>query len=158
MGIELTAEIESRFQRSLHQAGRQEIGGMLFAEQLKPGHFRIVDFSLDSLSGSHISFRRDLATHQKTREEFFGRTGHDFQRFNYLGEWHSHPSFSVRPSAEDMATMMDIVHDASKSIISFAILLILRLRFRLWVDHSLTIFARDRAPQAIRISPRVKWI
>jgi [CysO sulfur-carrier protein]-S-L-cysteine hydrolase len=158
MRIELTTDIESRFQRSLRHAARREIGGMLFAEQLKPGHFRIVDFSLDSFSGSHVSFRRDPTTHQKALEEFFDRTGHDFRRFNYLGEWHTHPSFSVRPSAEDMATMIDIVDDASKSIITFAILLILRLRFRLWIDHSLTIFARNRVPQSIRISQRVKWI
>jgi integrative and conjugative element protein (TIGR02256 family) len=157
MRIELTADIARRFYASLREAGEREIGGMLLAEQLKPSHFRIVDFSLDSFSGSHIAFRRDPQSHQNTLDEFFRRTGRDFQRFNYLGEWHSHPSFSVRPSAQDISTMTDIV-ESRNSIISFAVLLIVRLRLRLWIEHSLTIFARDRVPQQKRISRRVIWI
>ena len=87
-------------------------------------------------------------------DEFFQRTGHDYQRFNYLGEWHSHPSFSVRPSIEDVSTMTDIVSNPA-SAINFAILLIVRLRFWAWLDYSLTVFARDQPPQKARISPRV---
>src|ERR1700720_4334656 len=83
-------------------------------------------------------------------------TGRDFQRFNYLGEWHSHPSFSVRPSAQDIQTMTDIVEDRN-SLISFAVLLIIRLRFRFWIDHSVTIFASDRKPKARRIRTRAVW-
>jgi hypothetical protein len=76
------------------KAGQREVGGILMAEQLRPGHFRIVDFSLDALSGSHTRFHRDPKTHQKVLDAFFQRTGCDYQRFNYLGEWHSHPSFN----------------------------------------------------------------
>jgi integrative and conjugative element protein (TIGR02256 family) len=157
MRIELAADIGKRFHTSLREAGEREIGGMLLAEQLKPGRFCIVDFSLDSFSGSHTEFRRDPEAHQNTLDEFFRRTGRDFQRFNYLGEWHSHPSFSVRPSAQDNSTMTDIVQNQG-SIISFAVLLIVRLRLRLWVEHSLTIFARNCAPQPRRISKRIVWI
>jgi integrative and conjugative element protein (TIGR02256 family) len=156
MRIELTRDIETKFHISLREAGKQEIGGMLLAEQLKPAHFCIVDFSLDSFSGSHTEFRRDPQTHQRTLEEFFRRTGRDFRRFNYLGEWHSHPSFSVRPSAQDVSTMTDIVEDPS-SLITFAVLLIVRLRLRLWIEHSVTIFARDLTPQSRRISRRIAW-
>ncbi|HEX3342780.1 MAG TPA: Mov34/MPN/PAD-1 family protein [Pseudolabrys sp.] len=157
MRIELPADIPKRFHTSLRQAGDHEIGGMLFAEQLKPSHFCIVDFSLDLCSGSHAGFRRDPQAHQNTLDEFFLRTGRDFQRFNYLGEWHSHPSFSVRPSAQDLSTMTDIVENES-SAITFAVLLIVRLRLRLWIDHSLTIFARERPPQRSSISRRIIWI
>ena len=146
MRIQLTPDIETRFRSALRQAGRREIGGMLFAEQLKPDHFCIIDFSLDLFSGSHIAFRRNPQAHQNTLGEFFQRTGRDFQRFNYLGEWHSHPSFSVRPSGQDIQTMTDIVEDRN-SVISFAILLIIRLRFKFWIEHSVTIFARSRAPE-----------
>jgi [CysO sulfur-carrier protein]-S-L-cysteine hydrolase len=157
MRIELAANAGKRFHASLRQAGDREIGGMLLAEQLKPDHFRIVDFSLDSFSGSHTGFQRDPETHQETLDEFFRRTGQDFQRFNYLGEWHSHPSFSVQPSTQDINTMTEIVENQS-SLINFAVLLIVRLRLRIWVEHSLTVFARDQAPQPRRISRRVVWI
>jgi [CysO sulfur-carrier protein]-S-L-cysteine hydrolase len=157
MRIELAADIPKRFHTSLRQAGNREIGGVLFAEQIKPSHFCIVDFSLDPCSGSHARFRRDPQAHQKTLDEFFLRTGQDFQRFNYLGEWHSHPSFSVRPSAQDLSTMTDIVEDQN-SAIAFAVLLIVRLRLRVWIDHSLTIFVRNRPPQQSRISRHIVWI
>jgi integrative and conjugative element protein (TIGR02256 family) len=149
MRIELTRAVETRFRSSLRKAGKREIGGMLFAEQLKPNHFSIIDFSLDASSGSHAAFRRDPGSHQRTLDQFFERTGRDFQRFNYLGEWHSHPSFSVQPSLQDLQTMTDIVEDRN-STISFAVLLIVRLRFKLFVDRSITVFARGRPPQRNR--------
>ena len=46
-----------------------------------------------------------------------------FRDFNYLGEWHFHPSFSVRPSPEDVATMTELVED-ERIPISFAVLLV----------------------------------
>jgi integrative and conjugative element protein (TIGR02256 family) len=157
MRIELAREIEERLRSALRKAGRREIGGMLFAEQLAPSHFRIMDFSIDADSGSHATFRRDPQSHGKTLEEFFRRTDRDFTRFNYLGEWHSHPSFAVQPSAEDLVAMTDIV-ESRHSVITFAILFIVRLRWRLWLDHSLTVFARGQSPRQTRIRHRVTFI
>jgi integrative and conjugative element protein (TIGR02256 family) len=157
MRIELAPDIERKVRSALRTAGRLEVGGMLFAEQSAPGKFRIIDISLDLFSGSHTAFRRDPKVHQKMLNEFFRRTGHDYKRFNYLGEWHSHPSFSVRPSIEDVNTMTDIVSNPS-SPISFAALLVVRLRLWVWLDYSLTVFARNQQPQEMRISTRVVWI
>lgn len=145
MRIESTPEIDRRFRVALRKAGRREIGGMLMAEQLAPSHFRIIDFSLDSFSGSHIAFRRDPEVHLQKLSEFFEQTGQDFARYNYLGEWHSHPSFAVLPSGEDMRTMTTIVEDRGADI-TFAALLILKLRYRFWLEHSLTIFQRGCMP------------
>jgi [CysO sulfur-carrier protein]-S-L-cysteine hydrolase len=153
MKIERAAEIEPRLRAALRQAGQREIGGLLMAEQLSPAHFRILDFSLDSFSGSHTHFRREPALHQKALSEFFERTGRDFQRFNYLGEWHSHPSFVVLPSGEDIEAMTEIV-EGGNSAITFAVLLIVRLRWRMWIDCSLTVFARGQKPRRLRPSSR----
>lgn len=157
MRIELGPDIEKRLRAALRQARRREIGGMLFAVQLAQSNFRIVDFSLDAFSGSHTNFRRTPEAHRKALDAFFERTGRDYQRFNYLGEWHSHPSFSVRPSAEDIETMTDIVQNRNSSI-SFALLLIVRFRFRLWIDYSLTFFARGQPPQKARLGQRIVCI
>jgi [CysO sulfur-carrier protein]-S-L-cysteine hydrolase len=157
MRVELAPEVEARFRSALRKGGRREIGGMLFAEQLAPSHFRVTDFSIDPNSGSHTAFRRDPQSHGDALEEFFRRTDRDFTRFNYLGEWHSHPSFAVQPSAEDLVTMTDIV-ERKRSIITFAVLLIVRLRWRLWLDYSLTVFARGQTPRQTRISRRVIFI
>ena len=153
MRIELAPDIEKKLRKALRQAGRREIGGMLFAEQLAPAHFRLMDFSTDLYSGSHTNFRRDPKVHQKALDDFFDRTGRDFSRFNYLGEWHSHPSFPVNPSMEDVETMVDLVENGN-SAITFALLLIVHLRLRFWMDYSMTVFARGYAPRGTRIAPR----
>jgi integrative and conjugative element protein (TIGR02256 family) len=154
MRVELAPEVEARFRSALRTGGRREIGGMLFAEQLAPGHFRITDFSIDPNAGSHTAFRRDPKSHGDALEEFFRRTDRDFTRFNYLGEWHSHPSFAVQPSAEDLVTMTDIV-ESRRTTITFAVLLIVRLRWRLWLDYSLTVCARGQPPRWMRFHRRV---
>lgn len=157
MRVELAGDIEKLLRDALRKAGRREIGGMLLAEQLAPSRFCIVDFSVDPSSGSHSTFRRDPQTHRQTLDAFFKRTGSDFTRFNYLGEWHSHPTCSANPSIDDIRTMIEIVEDES-SIISFAILFIVRLRLQFWMDHSLTVFARGQKPKQTRTKPRVVWI
>ena len=156
MRVELAPDIAPRLRKALRTGGSREIGGVLLAEQLAPGHFCIADFSLDLYSGSHANFRRDPAVHQKAMDVFFENTGRDFRRFNYLGEWHSHPYVPVHPSQEDVDTMTNLV-EQSRPGITFALLLIVRLRFRVWMDYSMTIFARGYAPYAARIAHRVIW-
>lgn len=151
MRIEVAPDIDGRIRRELRKAGRGEIGGMLFAEQMAPGRFKIVDFSVDHYSGSHTNFRRDPQVHGKTMQKFFERTGGDLSRFNYVGEWHSHPSFPVDPSSEDMETMTDLVQNSTAGI-SFALLLIVRLRFFVWLDYSMTSFAKGYAPSRARLA------
>ncbi len=155
MKIALAPEIAPRLRQALRQAGQREIGGMLFAEQLAQALFRLVDFSLDPFCGSHTHFRRDPTAHQEALHNFFEKTGRDFSRFNYLGEWHSHPSFPVLPSIKDVETMQSLVENQATTI-SFALLLIVRLRFRFWMDYSLTSFARGYQPHRAAIA--VKFI
>jgi [CysO sulfur-carrier protein]-S-L-cysteine hydrolase len=155
MKIELAPEIEPRLRAALRKAGGREIGGILMAEQIRTSHFRIMDFSLDALSGSVTRFRRGPKGHQERLDKFFERTGCDYGRFNYLGEWHSHPSFSIQPSVADIATMTDIVEDR-RSTITFAVLLIVKLRWRIWIDSSLTVFARGQSPRLVSLAhPRL---
>jgi [CysO sulfur-carrier protein]-S-L-cysteine hydrolase len=92
---------------------------MLMAEQLGPGHFRIVDFSLDAFSGSHTRFRRDPKTHQKVLDEFF-RTLPAVQLSRRMA------LASVVLSAAELRghqSMTDIVENGN-STITFAVLLI----------------------------------
>ena len=57
---------------------------------------------------------------------FFRRSHDDFARFNYLGEWHSHPSFTVNPSDVDHRSMLDIVTNPGVRA-NFVVLLIFKL-------------------------------
>src|SRR4051812_26580608 len=104
MQIELTKEVKRRMCRHLRTSGDREIGGVLMAEQVEPGHFKIVDFSVDEQTGSVAHFVRSPEHHGKALGEFFERTNSNYERYNYLGEWHSHPNFSVQPSTADWAS------------------------------------------------------
>ncbi len=149
MLISLPRSQRNRLKAELRRAGAREIGGVLMGEQLGPNRFRIVDFSVDSSTGSIAHFVRTPELHQEALRSFFERTGSDYRRFNYLGEWHSHPSFSVRPSSEDIASMSDLVHGERN--IGFAVLLIVRLRWLLQLDYSATLFASGRSPEQVKV-------
>ena len=55
-----------------------------------------------------------------------GARGNNFARFNYLGEWHSHPLFTVQASPQDHATMRGLAMDPKVGA-NFVVLLVFRL-------------------------------
>ncbi len=118
-------------------------------EQIKPGHFRIVDLSVDGETGGRAHFVRSAESHTSALNVFFQHTGNNYARFNYLGEWHSHPSFPVTPSSQDSTSMFELV-DGERDI-DFAILLIVRLRFWSQITSSCTLFRRGALPLPVEI-------
>ncbi|MDI1328146.1 MAG: Mov34/MPN/PAD-1 family protein [Brevundimonas sp.] len=152
MRVELPVWIQKRLRGNLREAGRLEIGGVLMGEQLEPGHFRIVDFTVDDQKGGMAHFTRGTDQHRAALDAFFARTDADYGRFNYLGEWHSHPSFPVRPSPTDTTSMLDLVN--GERGIDFAVLMIARLDYWVALKRSFTLFVRDRQPVAISEAPR----
>ena len=141
--------IRIRFSKHLRRSGNREIGGLLFGEQLAPGRFRIVDFSVDEATGEAAHFSRSVGGHSEELEHFFERTGADFTRYNYLGEWHSHPRFPLMPSAQDCHSMLEMVR--TETSIPFSASLIVRLDFLLFLRLGATMFSRHRDPEIIRI-------
>lgn len=125
MKILLSPQIVQRLRRELRRAGRGEIGGLLMGEDLGGELFRVVDISVQRSGGTHSCFIRNPKDHQKYLDDFFARTGQDYSRFNYLGEWHSHPSFAAVPSEPDIETMQSIVVDPDVGV-NFLVLLIVK--------------------------------
>ena len=120
MQIELACDIPSRLRKALFTAGPREIGGVLLAEQLEPGHFRVIDFSLDARSGSHTQFRRDPDVHKKTIDDFFERTGHDFSGSITLANGirtHLSPSSPGSRISKQWSNLLNIT--GQKSILRF---------------------------------------
>jgi [CysO sulfur-carrier protein]-S-L-cysteine hydrolase len=109
-------------------------------EQLSAGHFRIVDYSVDTKSGSTARFVRRPEHHREALEAFFQKTGANYSRFNYLGEWHSHPCFPARPSDQDMSAMLALVEEEDG--IPFSVLLIVKTRWYLNLEFSALLFQR----------------
>lgn len=150
MILSLPADVRKRLRKAVRRAGRREIGGVLMAEQLEPGHFRLVDFSVDSETGSAAHFIRSVEHHRTALEAFFERTGADYARFNYLGEWHSHPNHDPIPSGADVRSMRQLIE--RERDIPFALLLIVRAGWRR-LACSATLFSQtaDRSPVTIEL-------
>lgn len=148
--ISLPSNQRARLRTCLRRAGRREIGGILMGEQVAPDHFRIVDFSVDDRTGTAAHFVRSPDHHAEALERFFRRTGSDFKRFNYLGEWHSHPSFPVRPSREDIMSMQSLV-DGERDI-DFSALVIVRLRCFFLLETAAYMFVRRTAPGQVALT------
>lgn len=136
-----------KFAKKLRRAGQREIGGVLFGEQLAPNEFKIIDFSVDSVTGSAAHFCRSPEHHNTALEGFFAKTGNDYRRYNYLGEWHSHPRFPVHPSNQDQHSMIELVH--GERSIQFAVLLIVRLDWFCSLKASAFMFSRNHRPENI---------
>ena len=73
--------------------------------------------------GFACSFVRGVVGLPAFFRELFTRS---YGRRYYVGEWHSHPSFDVRPSGTDAETMRRLVRDPEFRGI-FAVLMIVRL-------------------------------
>ena len=112
-------------ERACRLAGTRETGGMMFGEHVGHDDFRLLEVTV-AQTGTFATFLRNLAGSLPRLDAFFRRTHRDYQRYNYLGEWHSHPSFALVPSSTDDATMFDIVEDP-KTGARFAMSMIVRL-------------------------------
>lgn len=127
----------------------REIGGILVGEHVEDNCFRIVDASVQTIGGTFSHFVRDENHSREFLDKFFDRTKHDYKRFNYIGEWHSHPWFSVKPSAVDQASMIDTL-DSSEVGANFLILLILGVGFLGGTKMSATLFQKLTPPCLIK--------
>ena len=150
MKILIPKKIRKFMKRYMRQAGKKEIGGILMAEQIDSHNFRIVEFSVDARSGTTSSFFRNSANHDLELQDFFARTGENYSRFNYLGEWHTHPSFDVKPSRQDIKAMQDLVDDESSNL-SFAVLLIAKLTMVCRFKSSGYLVIRGAAPLEVDV-------
>jgi hypothetical protein len=118
--------VAQRLAKLLKRSGLTEAGGIIMGEHVSADEFRIVDFTVQHGNGTFASFLRIPQFHLYCLKRFFQRTGKDYRKFNYLGEWHSHPAFSTHPSDCDVAAMHALVNDSAMGA-TFAVLMVVRL-------------------------------
>jgi integrative and conjugative element protein (TIGR02256 family) len=123
--LALPAEIAQEMARALERSGRSEIGGVLMGEHLSDETFVVREITIHRI-GAFASFLRRMEEALSPLSRFFERTQRQYTRFNYIGEWHSHPSFQPVPSACDSLSMREIVEDPAVGA-HFAALLIVKL-------------------------------
>ena len=153
MQLLVARPVIKRLERELRRAGKREIGGLLMGEHVRDELFRLVELSVQRGGGTNACFIRRPQDHKAQLEKFFAQTGNDFSRFNYMGEWHSHPSFEPLPSDTDLRTMQSIVEDPDVGV-NFLVLMVCRMasgRGRV-LELTATAFRPGAPPIAVPIS------
>ena len=111
-------------------------------EHVDKAEFRIVDLTIQKQFGTAMFFLRLVRDAVGSLKKFFKQTGHNYRKFNYLGEWHSHPTFPPLPSLHDIKSMQEIVTDSDTGA-NFAVLIIVQLNRSQEIDVTATVFLKD---------------
>lgn len=123
--VSLPPDVQETLRKALRRAGTRECGGVLMGEHVGVNHFAVRALTVQG-GGTFASLIREAGSAVRALRKFFLRASHDYMRFNYLGEWHSHPSFSTQPSTRDHESMHALASDPSVGA-NFLVLLIFRM-------------------------------
>ena len=121
----LPRDIQAELLAALRSAGKHEVGGVLMAAHVGPDRFEVRDITVHK-RGAIASFVRRIEDALGRLQAFFSRTGNQYTKFNYIGEWHSHPMFAPEPSRTDDMSMHQIADDPKVGA-NFVVLLIVKL-------------------------------
>lgn len=147
--IVLNERCVRKLKRELRAAKSNEIGGVLAAEQVADGHFVVRDLSIQR-EGSPTRFVRDPMKARAFMRRFHLRMANQPERFNYLGEWHSHPSFLALPSVPDLVQMQELIEEREQAS-SFLVLVIVKLGRDGRLLGSSHAFRRRMSPVRVRL-------
>ena len=150
MQLLLSPKVMKRLRRELKRAGSMEIGGLLLGEHVREDIFRVVEITAQHDGGSHVGFMRFPQQHNEQLQSFFCRTGQNYTRFNYLGEWHSHPCFEPTPSTMDLQTMQSMASDPAVGA-NFLVLIVARLANDHGLECSATVFQEGILPLSVAL-------
>lgn len=142
MKILLPESIVQKLTLALKKSGSREIGGILMGEHLSEGVFRVKELTIQKHGGTCFSFVRQLKNILNPLKHFFYETGYNYKKYNYLGEWHSHPEFSPEPSNRDSETMWEIVDDPEVGA-NFVVLMIVRLNKIELLEGTVTVYLHE---------------
>lgn len=145
MQLLLPPEIVDRMEAALAEAGRREIGGILMGEHVGPDTFRVKDLTIQRKGGTFATFVRIVRNILGPLQAFFRASGHDYIRFNYLGEWHSHHSFPLSPSTTDHRSMISLIDDPQLGA-NFVVLLLAKLGDHAALDCAVFIYLPKAQP------------
>jgi hypothetical protein len=114
-------------------------------ESLGADTFRIREITVQKHGGSFATFVRFVKDCLAPLQNFFRTTENEFQRFNYMGEWHSHHSFELVPSMEDHKSMFEIIEDDRVGA-NFVVLFLVKLDAVCEVDGAVFVYVRNKVP------------
>lgn len=148
--LRISSQIKKKLYKACQKAGENECGGILFGQHIGENLFKIEEITADPRQGgSFAKFIRNIKGTLKRLNHFFKKYNNEYTKFNYIGEWHSHPQFALSPSAQDNQTMVDIITDTDVGA-NFAVLMIVKIEERTLKAKAWT-FYQNRVREECRI-------
>lgn len=125
MTIEIPKPISELLKRELEVMNQNETRGSFFAERVNGALFKVNDVYFSKKRGT-FSFIKMLIgdEYKKFQKNYHKKYFFEYEKYNYIGDWHSHPSFSCLPSSYDIAEAID---DFKKSNANFIIQIIIKI-------------------------------
>jgi len=143
MQLLIPPEISQQLLVALDQAGKREIGGILMGEHIGPDTFRVKQLTIQRKGGTFAAFIRKVEEILAPLLAFFDATKHEYKKFNYLGEWHSHHSFALSPSSQDHSSMHNLVMDPQLGA-NFVVLLLVKADQNGKLQGSVTVYQPNK--------------
>ncbi len=94
------------------------------AEHVGENAFCVRSLTVQRRGGSFATFLRAVEAFLDPLRNFFRQNKYNYTKFNYVGEWHSHPSFVPTPSETDHRTMWSIINDPQVGAFFVALLIV----------------------------------
>ena len=146
MKIILPEKISRKMILGLQKASSREIGGILLGEHVNENEFLVSDITIQRIRGGFAIFERLIQEIVEPLKKFFAKTHHNYKRFNYLGEWHSPPSFVLQPSSTDDSTMKEMIDDVDFGA-NFVVLMIVKLSSYNKLEGTVTVYRNGNGSQ-----------
>lgn len=125
MKIIVPKEISERIYKQVDKNGVNETKGALFAEQTGNEEFLIEDVYMSKTKGNTVfSNLINNCAYKRFEKKYFKKHSFDYEKHNYIGDWHSHPLYECVPSNFDKKELME---ELSKSNAIFLIQVILKI-------------------------------
>lgn len=102
MKIIVPKEISNKLIEVIVQHNPYEIKGSFYAEQIKENFFIIDDVYVSEISGNRFFSNLIVnARYKKFERDYYSKKNFIYTKYNYIGDWHSHPSYECIPSDYD---------------------------------------------------------
>ena len=125
MEIIIPKKISLKLKKQISKYSPLETKGALFAEDLGNDTFRIDEVYLEPKPGTttfvKLFINQEYVSFQKNYHKL---RKNNFSKFNFIGDWHSHPLFECFPSSYDIR---EVEEDIKKSNAIFLVQLILKV-------------------------------
>lgn len=125
MKIIIPKKLTKKIFNQVKKCRLNETKGALFACKISDEIFEVDDVYIEKKIGSfafvELVNNEKYQVYQKCYHE---KNGYDYVNHNYIGDWHSHPSFELYPSSFDMA---EVKKDLKKSNAKFLVQIIVKI-------------------------------